>query len=301
MATPRSLVSSPSAVKREISSVWATMPAPRPASSFSTRSKISTCQPRRLSMIAAKSPLIEPPTTSARRFLTMRIPAIRYFRILKGFLYCAYKLWRNAMALTMLDKSTDRSEKSAWPPTIAAEFERERQNNNGCVGTTLLSENDKVRVWIIRLAPGERIGFHRHVLDYFWTAVSGGRGRQHIHDGTTVEYTYVPGETRHETYGPGEFKVHDLENLGDKEMVFMTIEFLTAPISRSRSRTRCAPRRNVRSDACRAPRKRGTWYYGPRGRPRGYKHPVSRMATIMGQKGGSPHARAGAVWLSNDF
>ena len=26
--------------------------------------------------------------------------------------------------------------------------------------------------------------------------------------------------------GPGEFKVHDLENLGDKEMVFMTIEFL---------------------------------------------------------------------------
>ena len=41
-----------------------------------------------------------------------------------------------------------------------------------------------------------------------------------------VEYTYAPGETRHETYGPGEFKVHDLENLGDKDMVFMTIEFL---------------------------------------------------------------------------
>ena len=36
----------------------------------------------------------------------------------------------------------------------------------------------------------------------------------------------APGETRHETYGPGQFKVHDLENLGDKEMVFMTIEFL---------------------------------------------------------------------------
>ncbi len=30
--------------------------------------------------------------------------------------------------------------------------------------------------------------------------------------------------TRH--YGAGQFKVHDLENLGDKEMVFMTIEFL---------------------------------------------------------------------------
>jgi hypothetical protein len=55
--------------------------------------------------------------------------------------------------------------------------------------------------------------------------VSGGRGRQHVHDGTTVEYTYVPGETRHETYGKDAFKVHDLENLSDKEMVFMTVEF----------------------------------------------------------------------------
>jgi beta-alanine degradation protein BauB len=130
------------------------------------------------------------------------------------------------MALTMLDKSTDRTDKSAWPAALAAEFERERASNNGCVGTTLLSEDERVRVWIIRLAPSERIGFHRHVLDYFWTSVSGGKGRQHLMDGSTVEYTYKPGETRHETYGPGQYKVHDLENLGDKEMVFMTIEFL---------------------------------------------------------------------------
>jgi hypothetical protein len=45
-------------------------------------------------------------------------------------------------------------------------------------------------------------------------------------DGTTVEYAYAPGETRHEAYGPGEFKVHDLENIGDADMVFMTVEFL---------------------------------------------------------------------------
>jgi quercetin dioxygenase-like cupin family protein len=115
---------------------------------------------------------------------------------------------------------------SAWPAAIAAEFERERQNNNGCVGTVLVSESDRVRVWMIRLAPGERIGFHRHVLDYFWTSVNGGRGRQHVHDGSTVEYSYQPGETRHETYQAGQFKVHDLENLGDKDMIFMTIEFL---------------------------------------------------------------------------
>ena len=130
------------------------------------------------------------------------------------------------MALTMLDKKAERSEKKAWPADIAAEFERENKNPNPCVGSVLVSESERVRVWTIRLKPGERIGFHRHVLDYFWTSVSGGRGRQHVHDGTTVECTYAPGETRHETYGAGEFKVHDLENLGDKDMVFMTIEFL---------------------------------------------------------------------------
>jgi beta-alanine degradation protein BauB len=130
------------------------------------------------------------------------------------------------MALTMQEKSTDHAETSAWPAPIAAEFERETANNNPCVGNRLLSENERVRVWMIRLAPGERFGFHRHVLDYFWTCVTGGRGLQHVKGGKTVEYSYQPGETRHESYAAGEDKVHDLTNIGDKEMVFMTVEFL---------------------------------------------------------------------------
>jgi hypothetical protein len=130
------------------------------------------------------------------------------------------------MALSMTDKQAARADKAAWPPEIRAEFEREAASPNPCVGTELLSENERVRVWIIRLAPGERVGFHRHVLDYFWTSVNGGRGRQHLADGTTVEYSYVPGETRHERYAAGEYKVHDRENLGDAEMIFNTIEFL---------------------------------------------------------------------------
>lgn len=132
------------------------------------------------------------------------------------------------MAMSMKEKAAESTDRSAWSAAIAAEFERERVNPNPCVGSVLISENERVRVWMIRLQPGERIGFHRHVLDYFWTAVTGGRGRQHVHDGTTVEYTYTPGETRHETYAAGTFKVHDLENLGDKEMIFMTVEFLNS-------------------------------------------------------------------------
>ena len=130
------------------------------------------------------------------------------------------------MALTMLDKQAESSLKTAWPPEIAAEFEREKKNPNPCVGNALVSETDRVRVWTIRLKPGERFGFHRHVLDYFWSALNAGRARAHLEDGSTVEHTYTAGETRHETHARGHSKVHDLENTGDTELVFTTVEFL---------------------------------------------------------------------------
>src|SRR5690348_12431514 len=113
---------------------------------------------------------------------------------------------RNTMALTMLDKKAVNTAKTPWPPEIAAEFERERKSPNGCVGQRLLSENERVRVWEIRLKPGERFGFHRHVLDYFWSALNAGRARAHLDDGSTVEHTYTAGETRHETHARGHSK-----------------------------------------------------------------------------------------------
>ncbi len=127
------------------------------------------------------------------------------------------------MALSMKEKAAARVD-SAWPPWVREEFDQNQMN--GCVGTQLLSEDGRVRVWDIRLQPGERIGFHRHVLDYFWTAVTPGRARSHQADGSTVETDYFAGETRHESYGAGEHKIHDLENTGDSELVFTTVEFL---------------------------------------------------------------------------
>ena len=107
------------------------------------------------------------------------------------------------MALTMMDKQADTLQQIPWPQWLSQEFAQERDQPNGCVGSELLSESDRVRVWTIRLQPGERLGFHRHVLDYFWSALTSGRGRQHLQDGSTVEHSYVAGETRHETYAPG--------------------------------------------------------------------------------------------------
>ena len=111
-----------------------------------------------------------------------------------------------------------------WPAEIQAEFSANQDNPR--VGTRLLSADTRVRVWEIRLKPGERIGFHRHVLDYFWTAVTPGKALSHQGDGSTVEATYTPGQTRHYVYGASEFKIHDLENVGATELIFTTVEFL---------------------------------------------------------------------------
>ena len=130
------------------------------------------------------------------------------------------------MALTTLDKKPVKAEKTAWPPEIAAEFEQEKQSPNGCVGQRLLSEDDRVRVWEIRLKPGQRFGFHRHVLD-FSVRPADAKARAYLSDGTTVEHTYKAGETRHGVRSPkGHFKVHDLANIGDTDLDFITVEFL---------------------------------------------------------------------------
>ena len=38
----------------------------------------------------------------------------------------------------------------------------------------------------ITLQPGERLEFHRHVLDYFWTTTASGRARSTYPDGRVV-------------------------------------------------------------------------------------------------------------------
>jgi nitrilase len=96
----------------------------------------------------------------------------------------------------------------------------------GRVGTRLLLEDAHARIWEIRLAPGERLPQHRHVLDYSWTCVSGGRATSRDADGNVSEIDYAPGETRSFVFGAGESMAHDLENAGDATLVFTTVEYL---------------------------------------------------------------------------
>ena len=42
------------------------------------------------------------------------------------------------------------------------------------IGTRLLFENDRVRVWDLQLAPGESTGVHRHTNDYLYVVIGDG-------------------------------------------------------------------------------------------------------------------------------
>jgi hypothetical protein len=98
--------------------------------------------------------------------------------------------------------------------------------SNVAVGTSRLFENDRVRVWEVRLAPGERTPFHAHTIRYFWTCVDAGIGRQRYADGTMKLLRYAAGNTRYSEHSPDAPMLHDLENVGETPLRFVTVELL---------------------------------------------------------------------------
>jgi beta-alanine degradation protein BauB len=96
--------------------------------------------------------------------------------------------------------------------------------SNRQLGTALWFENDHVRIFEVRLGPGERGSFHVHDATYFWTVVEPGRGLQRFADGSFVVRDYALGETKYLTHSPDDPLVHDLENVGDTTLRFVTVE-----------------------------------------------------------------------------
>jgi len=119
--------------------------------------------------------------------------------------------------------ATTDNPRAAWPKELQDDLEQNRFN--GAVGSVLVSETDRVRVWHLRLPPGKRCAFHRHVLDYFWTCHSHGRARGYFEDGRIIDVSHFPGDTKHLSYGEGEYMLHSVENIGNTELLFTTVEF----------------------------------------------------------------------------
>jgi hypothetical protein len=128
------------------------------------------------------------------------------------------------MPMTLLKATSFAEAPDDWSEAALAEL---RENDrNGRVGQELLTLGSHVRLWSIRLLPGERLPFHRHVLDYSWTALEPGRARSRYGDGSVRDFAYEPGETKHIRFGAGESMIHDLTNIGSTPVSFITIELL---------------------------------------------------------------------------
>jgi hypothetical protein len=108
-----------------------------------------------------------------------------------------------------------------------AAFAAELQGGqNRAVGTKLLLENERVRVWEIRLEPGERAPFHWHTTPYFFVCVEAGRSRSRFPNGFYLDDDSEVGDTVFLDLSSDEPHVHDLENIGSTTLRFTTVELL---------------------------------------------------------------------------
>jgi predicted metal-dependent enzyme (double-stranded beta helix superfamily) len=64
----------------------------------------------------------------------------------------------------------------------------------GNVATTLLLENDRVKIWEMRLAPGESSDLHEHTMDYCMCIVEGTSVDADPAEGTPFRLSVTPGD-----------------------------------------------------------------------------------------------------------
>lgn len=96
------------------------------------------------------------------------------------------------------------------------------------LGARVLLENERVRVWDDRVAPGDTQHLHVHRRPYLAVIIDGERAETIAEDGS-VQRRFdglTPGETHY--FGPDDLPlVHALRNTGSTEVVVRIIELLT--------------------------------------------------------------------------
>ena len=81
----------------------------------------------------------------------------------------------------------------------------------GEVGTKLIFENHRVRIWELALEPGESSHWHTHKRDYVTVGLTESRMRRHFDDGTSDETVGFAGRY---TYAD-KHQPHEVTNVGD--------------------------------------------------------------------------------------
>ena len=96
---------------------------------------------------------------------------------------------------------------------------------NENLGTRLMLENDRIRIWEHRVPSGATGPMHLHRRPYFSTVVHGSSGDTLDPDGNVIEhFTLTPGTVLYvDEHLP---ETHALRNTGDEEILIVTTEFL---------------------------------------------------------------------------
>ena len=95
------------------------------------------------------------------------------------------------------------------------------------VGTSVLFENDRVRVWRDSAGPGETKPLHVHRLPYITVVISGEKAENLGEDGSLLRQFegLTPGQAHY--VGPTDLPVvHALRNTGSAEVIVLIIELL---------------------------------------------------------------------------
>lgn len=119
---------------------------------------------------------------------------------------------------------TEEGDFTGWPSSYLKQLEDYSRNTD--VGEELIFENENIRIWSIHLLPGQRLPFHTHIHDYNWTCLTSGTAISRYATGRMVKLRYQKGDI---SYYPASEKgafTHDLENTGDTELKFITVEYL---------------------------------------------------------------------------
>ncbi|WP_319463706.1 cupin [Micromonospora sp. RTP1Z1] len=90
----------------------------------------------------------------------------------------------------------------------------------GPVGQEIVYENDRVRVWHIRLEPGEQQPLHRHDHPYLVVAIEGAKNVVQTVDGTRIDADEPTGGVVYRDPGA----VHILTNVGDTTYLARLVE-----------------------------------------------------------------------------
>jgi hypothetical protein len=106
--------------------------------------------------------------------------------------------------------------------------EQSDERTLGDIATKLLMENDRVRIWEMRLEPGQRSDLHRHDLDYIMIQISGDKMGAHFEPdsgGEWVGQSYVegpiaPGQVLYAQRGG----IETAENVGDEPFYEIVVE-----------------------------------------------------------------------------